>query len=168
MIRAAHIADLGSDPLLRLETYWLAKRGARLMPSRSDIDPAEIKDLLPQIIMARIEHAPVRVKYTIVGTACARSSGFDYTNRYLDELNFSSEIDTDWVAIYDEIVRTKLPIAGTCIFRTADLDRPYRVAIFPLSNDGVTVDHTIAYEHLNLSLTEMDHVLKVEPKPDRS
>jgi hypothetical protein len=169
MIRATQIANLESEPLMRMETYWRSKLAGRLMPSRADIDPADLKDLLPQIIMTRIEHAPqgpkpMRVKYTIVGTACARSSGFDYTGRYLDELNFSSEIDTDWLAIYDEIVRDQKPIAGTCIFRTADLERPYRVAIFPLSNDGVTVDHTIAYEHLNLSLMEMDHLLKVEPK----
>jgi len=165
MIRAAQIADLESEPLSRLETYWQGKRAGRLMPSRADIDPAEIKELLPQIIMARIEYAPLRVKYTIVGTACARSAGFDFTGRYLDELRFDSETDTDWLAIYEEIVREKQPIGGTCLFRTADLDRPYWVAVFPLSNDGVRVDHTIAYEHLNLSLTEMDHVLKVQPKP---
>lgn len=171
MIRAAQIADLGSPPLLRLDAYWRAKRGARVMPSRADIDPADIKELLPQILMARIEHDPQnvkspRVKYTIVGTACARSSGFDYTGRYLDELNFSSEVDTDWPAIYDEIIRTHQPIVGTCRFRMADLERPYRVGVFPLSTDGVRVDHTIAYEHLNLNLIEMDQILKVEPKSE--
>jgi hypothetical protein len=163
MIRAAHIADLGSQPLLRLEAYWLEKRGTRAMPSRADIDPADIKELLPQIIMARIEHDPLRVKYSIVGTACARSAGFDYTGRYLDELAFDSESDTDWQEIYREIVREKKPIGGTCRFRTADVEIPYRVAVFPLSNDGIRVDHTIAYEHLTLSLTEMDHVLPVKP-----
>ncbi|WP_303980345.1 PAS domain-containing protein [Dongia mobilis] len=163
MIRAASIADLGSEPLLRLEAYWLTKRGTRAMPSRADIDPAEIKDLLPQIIMARIEHDPQRVKYSIVGTACARSAGFDYTGRYLDELLFESESDTDWLKIYDEIVSERKPVAGTCRFKTADVEVPYRVAVFPLSNDGARVDHTIAYEHLTLSLTEMDHVLPVRP-----
>jgi hypothetical protein len=163
MNRAASIADLGSEPLLRLEAYWHAKRGARAMPSRADIDPADIKDLLPQIIMARIEHDPLRVRYSVVGTACARSAGFDYTGRYLDELLFESESDTDWLKIYDEIVSNRMPVAGTCRFKTADVEIPYRVAVFPLSNDGQRVDHTIAYEHLTLTLTEMDNVLPVKP-----
>ena len=167
MIRAAQIADLGSQPLLRLEAYWLSKRGDRRMPSRADIDPADIKELLPQIIMARIEHDPLRVKYSVVGTLCARSAGFDYTGRYLDELRFDSESDTDWLKIYNEIVSERKPVAGTCRFRTADVEIPYRVAVFPLSNDGVHVDHAIAYEHLTLSLTEMDQVLPVTPKSDK-
>ncbi len=88
--------------------------------------------------MTRITHDPFRVRYSIVGTACARSAGFDYTGRYLDELKFGSEIDTDWVAIYAEIVRERKPVAGTCLFRTADAELPYRVGVFPLSSDGVT------------------------------
>lgn len=163
MIRATHIADLGSAPLLRLEAYWQQKRGDRPMPSRADIDPAEIKPLLPQIIMTRIEQDPFRVKYTIVGTACARSAGFDYTGRYLDELMFESESDTDWIQIYAEIVREQKPIAGTCRFRTADDEILYRVAVFPLSSDGRHVDQTIAYEHLTLTLGEMEQVLPVKP-----
>lgn len=116
MIRAAQIADLGSEPILKLEGYWLGKRGRRKMPSRADIDPAEIKELLPQIILTRIEHAPLRVKYSVVGTACARAAGFDFTGRYLDELRFDSETDTDWLAIYAEIVRAGQPIAGPACF----------------------------------------------------
>jgi hypothetical protein len=163
MKRATQIADLNSAPLLRLDTYWREKCRGRLMPSRADIDPSEIKELLPQIIMTRIEHDPLRVRYSIVGTACALSAGFDYTGRYLDELQFESESDTDWIALYAEIVREKKPIAGTCLFRTADAEIPYRVGVFPLSNDGKRVDQTIAYEHLTLSLTEMDQVLPVRP-----
>lgn len=134
------------------------------MPARADIDPAEIKDLLPQIILTRIEHDPLRVKYTVIGTASADAAGFDYTGRYLDELQFESEIDTDWPALYRELVSEKQPIAGTCIFKTAALERPYRVAVFPLSQDGSRVDHAIAYEHLTLSLLERDKILPVKPR----
>lgn len=136
------------------------------MPSRTDIDPTEIKDLLPQIILVRIEHDPLRVKYTVIGTASAEAAGFDYTGRYLDELRFDSEIDTDWPAIYRELVAEKKPIAGTCRFKTAAIVRPYRVATFPLSSDGVTVDGAISYEHLTLTLLERDKILPVKPNAD--
>lgn len=134
------------------------------MPARADIDPADIKALLPQIILARIEHNPLRVKYSVLGTASAEAAGFDYTGRYLDELTFDSEIDTDWPAIYRELVQEKQPIAGTCLFRTASIDRPYRVAVFPLSRDGDVVDHAISYEHLTLSPLERDKILPVKPR----
>jgi len=28
----------------RMHEYWLARRGARLMPSRADIDPVELRE----------------------------------------------------------------------------------------------------------------------------
>ena len=77
MIRAATIAELDSPLISRLEAYWLQKGAGRLLPSRADIDPAEIKDLLPQIILVRIEHDPLRVKYAVIGTASAEAAGFD-------------------------------------------------------------------------------------------
>lgn len=163
MIRAATVADLNSPQISRLEAYWLEKRGQRLMPARADLDPADIKDLLPQIILVRIEHEPLRVKYAVIGTASADAAGFDYTGRYLDELQFESEIDTDWPAIYEELVREKKPIAGTCLFKTASLVRPYWVAVFPLSSDGSRVDHAISFEHLNLTPLERDKILPVKP-----
>ncbi|TDQ83414.1 PAS domain-containing protein [Dongia mobilis] len=166
MIRVASIAELGSEPLSRLESYWLEKRGSRPLPARADLDPADIKDLLPQIILTRIEHDPLRVKYTVVGTASAKAAGFDYTGRYLDELAFDSEVDTDWPAIYRELVREKKPIAGVCQFKLRAVARPYRVAVFPLSSDGVLVDHAISYEHLNLNLLELDQILPVKPRRD--
>jgi len=164
MNRVASIAELGSEPLSRLEAYWLEKRGTRPLPARADLDPADIKDLLPQIILVRIEHDPLRVRYTVVGTASAAAAGFDYTGRYLDDLHFDSEVDTDWMAIYRELVREKQPIAGICQFRLSSVARPYRVAVFPLSSDGALVDHAIAYEHLNLSLLELDKILPVKPR----
>jgi hypothetical protein len=163
MIRAVAIADLKSPQISRLEAYWLEKRQGRVMPARADIDPAEIKDLLPQIILTRVEHNPLRVKYTVIGTASAEAAGFDYTGRYLDELHFDSEVDTDWPAIYRELVHERRPIAGTCLFKTMALERAYRVGVFPLSDDGSRVDHAISYEHLTLSLLERDKILPVKP-----
>lgn len=164
MIRAANIAELDSPQITRLEAYWQGKRQGRLLPSRADIDPNEIKDLLPQIILVRIEPDPLRVKYAVIGTASAEAAGFDYTGRYLDELRFDSEIDTDWIEVYRELVAEKKPIAGICRFKTAAIVRPYRVGTFPLSSDGVTVDGAISYEHLTLSLLERDKILPVKAR----
>jgi hypothetical protein len=34
--------------------YWLCKRGVRDMPSRVDLDPAEIKRILPSVMLVDV------------------------------------------------------------------------------------------------------------------
>ncbi len=67
-------------------------------------------------------------------------------------------------SIQAEIVREKKPIAGTCLYRIADVEILYFASVYPFSTDGMTVDQTIACEHLSLSLTEIGQVLPVRPK----
>jgi hypothetical protein len=50
------------EKLERLLAYWRFKRGARKMPARADIDPAEIPDLLPLISLFEIENGRFRIR----------------------------------------------------------------------------------------------------------
>src|SRR5690349_8298694 len=59
------------DSLTRLFCYWQAKRGGRAMPARADIDPAEIKALLPYMILVDVIYdteAGLDFVYRLVGT----------------------------------------------------------------------------------------------------
>ena len=47
MERYRGIEDVPSSRARRMHQYWLDKKGERPMPARSDIEPTEIKDLLP-------------------------------------------------------------------------------------------------------------------------
>ena len=49
MERYRGIEDVPSTRARRMHQYWLAKKDERAMPARADIDPSEIKDLLPRI-----------------------------------------------------------------------------------------------------------------------
>jgi PAS domain len=163
---ADRIADLNSSRLSALEAYWLEKRGTRRMTARSDIDPTEIRDLLPHLIMTRIQHEPFRVRYSLVGTVVARNAGSDFTNLHLDEIGFLAEPDTDWPGIYRRIVTDGRPIAGTChLFLQDRIARPYHVAVFPLSDDDTVVNGTIAIEDMSLNLVELDHLVLPVIKP---
>ena len=62
---------------LDLYRYWLAKRGGRPMPQRSDINPTEIPALLPYIGI--IEKADGELRYRLIGTSMAEQLGFDAT-----------------------------------------------------------------------------------------
>lgn len=155
MQRYSKVEDVPSPRVRRLYEYWMQKKGERPMPARADLDPTEIPDLLPYIIMARLERVPFRVRYTLVGTRCVANGDFNYTGHYLDELDFRTEHDTDWQEIYALLVREKIPILGCCqVLFTNGGVKPYVVALLPLSTDGIEVDQTIALEDLVLDPLE--------------
>jgi hypothetical protein len=155
----ATIAELNSAAANLLAEYWERKRGDRRMPARADIDPIELKPILPIIILAQIEPKPFRVFYRLVGTRAVENGSFDYTGHYLDRLNFSSEHDTDWPAIYRLIYRNRRPIHGFGAVKLKDGSvHNYASAVFPLSSDGETVDHCIAIEDLDLNLLERERL----------
>jgi hypothetical protein len=159
MERYRGIEDVPSTRARRMHQYWLGKKGERAMPARSDIDPSEIKDLLPNVILSRLEYEPFRVLYKLIGTRAVENAGMDYSGRYLDELDFVSEFGTDWPAIYRSIAADKLPLYGLCQIRFIDgVVKPYVVAMFPLSSDGERVDQVLAIEDLELDLLEVERL----------
>ena len=169
MREVASVEELSSSIGTELYAYWELKRGERLMPSRADIDPADLKRILPNIILARIDRESKRVRYTLVGTRCVAQAAMDYTNYYLDELDFVSEIGTDWPAVYRAIAAEKAPIYGLCQIKFTDgVVKPYVCAMFPLSSDGERVDQVLAIEDLELDLLEVERLPASElmpPKP---
>ena len=159
MERYRHIDDVPSIRARRMFEYWSGKKGGRPMPSRTDIDPTDIRDVLSNVILVRLEHNPFRVLYRLVGTRSVENAGMDFSGKYLDELDFVSEFETDWPAIYRAIADEKVPIYGLCKIRFTDgVVKPYIAAMFPLSSDGVTVDQVLTIEDLELDLLEVERL----------
>ncbi|VAV87904.1 hypothetical protein MNBD_ALPHA02-1153 [hydrothermal vent metagenome] len=81
-------------PLLRdLYEYWNGKKGDRNMPSRPDISPTEIINLLPKIILIDVEYEPQRFRFRLIGTDVVTAMGQDATGKYLDELSSNSAMN---------------------------------------------------------------------------
>lgn len=75
-----------SGRIRELASYWEAKRAGRAMPVKREIDPAEIKSLLPYLMIAELHRGDtLRIRYRLVGTEAARYAEEDYTNLWLDE-----------------------------------------------------------------------------------
>lgn len=55
--------------LLRLFEYWNMKRGKRKFPSRADIDPSDISQLLPNIYLVDVLDAEPYFRYRLSGTS---------------------------------------------------------------------------------------------------
>jgi hypothetical protein len=155
----ASVEELSSSIGTELYAYWERKRGARRLPSRADIDPADLKRILPNITLTRIERDG-RVRYTLVGTRCVAHAGMDYTNHHLDDLDFSCDFDTDWREVYRVVFRDQRPVFG--IVKTLLKDnRVCELAevLLPLSDDGETVTHCIAIEDARLGLRDVEDLM---------
>lgn len=140
------IARMRSPRVKALYAYWLGKRGECCMPSRDDIDPAEIKDLLPYVILTDVHHDPLRVLFRLVGTAVAEAAGRDLTGKWLHESPLDGGLEL-WMANYQRLVRQRAPVFG-CTRATVQpgVERTFEWILLPLSSDGATVDKTLELE----------------------
>lgn len=126
--------------LHRLYAYWQAKRGAAFAPSRTAIDPAELRDLLPYIVLADVVGTPPRFRIRLAGTHVVEAYGEEITGRFADELDFNG-IGPEVLAALQAVVRSGRPGLVRRDFVKQD-GRPlrYERLVLPLSSDGATVD----------------------------
>jgi hypothetical protein len=128
------------------------------MPARGDIDPAEIKPLLPYLLIVDLEAEPFRVRYRLLGTKVVAESGNDFTGRYLDEMQ-PGDTENEWEICYRLVWREKRPVFGSTTVPTlggATFD--YEFGIYPLGADGETVTQCVSiedYGQLNTRLFEL-------------
>ena len=87
-IRPLALDDAQSGRLRFLAEYWHGKKGGRDLPDRSDFDIADLRNILPYLLVAEIQPEPFRVFYRLTGTKVVEMCG-DLTGRYLDELGNS-------------------------------------------------------------------------------
>ncbi len=133
----------------QLHDYWQSKRGGRSMPARDDIDPAEIKGLLPYVIISDLFADPLRVRYRLAGTVVTDSFGFNIAGCWLHELNVTGSLK-EWIGVYERVMASKRPVHGMTD-ATRDSILMFRCCwvILPLSSDGVIVDKCIELEDWN-------------------
>jgi hypothetical protein len=99
------------SPLLRqLHTYWERKRGARLAPTRKEIDPAEIVRLLPHLFLIDAVGTEPRFRYRLIGTAVVELTGRDLTGHFVDE-NLEPAKFAALVEPYEAVIRQARPVA---------------------------------------------------------
>jgi len=131
--------------LCRAQAYWEEKRAGRAMPSRADLDPVDIPDLLPFIILIDIVPPESRLRIRLAGTEVCNRFGMDYTGRFLDEIDFG-DVREKILADYGHAARSSAPCFTAHRFRKSDRDFYYNIerGIFPLSSDGEKPDKLLA------------------------
>lgn len=134
------------DPLLReIYAYWRRKRAARRMPSRRQIDPAEIPRLLPHLVISEAVDGGRCFRYRLVGTAIARTIGFDPTGRSVDDVasgSYGAYIN----GLHRRSCEERVPIFAASPFIGAARGRQYfaRRLALPLSEDDDAVNQILS------------------------
>jgi hypothetical protein len=128
-----------------LHRYWLSKCRDGAVPKREAIDPADIRVLLPHVILAEVAAAPFEIRYRLVGTAIAKVHKDDFTGRSHDTV--VSLAGAGLEDSYRRAVERAVPVFGHTGLDAGDRTWiGFEYAILPLSEDGRTVDKCLAME----------------------
>jgi hypothetical protein len=127
---------------LDLYRYWLAKRGDRAMPARSDIDPGEIRALLPYLTI--LDKADGQFRYRLHGSAVAQEIGRDMTGGIVGSYVSSPEAAAAMRAVCERVFARAQPVFSTGEFKVKS-GSTYNVSVLflPLSEDTVTVNMAV-------------------------
>lgn len=125
--------------------YWNSKRRGRAMPSRADIDPLEMKQFLPQLVLLDVEGEPPRFRYRLVGTEVTQVrrglSKSDPTGQFVDEVTHHQGTGAV-LAHYRRVVAERKPSTDAGTY-TPSPERPwirFSRLVLPLSADDVAVN----------------------------
>jgi hypothetical protein len=140
-IPEAVFIDAPRDADLRaLYEYWDTVRGDRPMPRRADIDPSEIPNLLPYIIMY---NAVSGGGYTVrlVGEQVVSLNGINGTGRQAGSIMTPRGAEM-MTKILDAVTTEQVPKfrAGKAYWHPDKTYRDFEACFLPLSPDGETVD----------------------------
>ena len=144
MASSSDVSVVHSQRIRKLNDYWQAKAKGKV-PSRSDIDPVDVRELLPNLMMIDMLGDPPRFRYRLVGTRVVQYTGFDFTGRCIDEMVFQGR---DFMEqCYRRMLAEKRPIFGhyAWLVRSRHFGQ-CEFGLFPLSDDGVTVNRGISIE----------------------
>ena len=141
--------------LQRLYRYWDEKRGGRSMPLRRDVEPADLKDLLPHLMIVEPTgeaEEERRFRYRLVGSALVEAFGFNFVGTHVGSTttgNYSRLL----LDIYGKAFTLGRPVLARSTYEPKD-DAPKEVSrlLLPLSNDGRS-----AHQVLSMHLFEYRH-----------
>ena len=135
------------SPLVReMFAYWQRKRAGEIAPRPRDIEPGEIKRLLPFISLSDVMREPFDLRFRLVGTGVVEACGYDFTGWRFRDLPVKTGMER-WRAHYARVVNEKRPQFGR--YR-GDLGPDHRRYVdhgaFPLSDDGMQIIRIIEIE----------------------
>lgn len=137
---AATRAVLTCDLNVRALDYWNKQRGDRAMPARADLDPADIVNILPNVILLDVKAEPLDFRYRLIGTAITNNLNTNLSGQWMRDIPYQappSLIHGACRRVFEERhpISSNIPYVGPNkdFFAAEDV-------IMPLSVDGKTIN----------------------------
>lgn len=133
--------------------YWRSKCIGDRLPSRADIEPSDIVSQLPMVSLTELEEPQIvgaeqRFFYRLAGTGFWRFYGSEIQGRYVDELPIGCRADY-WQRVLQMVIDQRRPFHGVTKPQTPIGSHMVQFWVrLPLSEDGVTVDTILGYDHI--------------------
>lgn len=131
--------------LLRVRAYWERKRQGRFAPRRADIDPADLVDSLPRIMLVDVLPEPLDFRYRLSGTSISNVHGREMTGKSPRDLTpaaYGALIHDH----YCEAARRRAPLLHLIVLDGDQRSRSYARLLLPLSEDGSAVTMLMAVD----------------------
>lgn len=140
--RQLPIEALDDDRLVRLLKYWTGKKGDRIMPGRSDIDPLELKEHMGQLHLIDVL-GPDTFRYRIYGSRVTNPDMTDMTGKSASDYH-----DTAFASMtmrhYQCCVDARAPVFHHIVGEIQLHRYEYKRLCLPLSREGEQVDMILA------------------------
>jgi hypothetical protein len=132
--------------LARLLAYWEKKRAGSFAPRRADIDPSDLVEALPRIMLVDvIPSMPVDFRYRLSGTGICDVHGANHTNKRPRDLvppAYGALIHEHYAAC----VERRVPLLHLIVLDIDDRELCYARLLLPLSEDGAAVTMLMAID----------------------
>ena len=128
--------------------YWRSKRQGRLMPARADLDPAELKMMLPSMILVDVVYdatGKADFVYRLLGTHEVEVRGENPTGKRVAETFFGPSLE-NVLGCYMTVLENKRPYLDDDYYvRDGDYYADEANIFLPLSADGERINMILVY-----------------------
>lgn len=132
----------------RLMAYWTSRKGERVFPALSDIDPKDLEDIWDHCFLIQVLQTPVGdedeiYRYTHLGESIVAAYGHTIIGAdiYTSLMSPSGGRITDF---FDKVVASSTPLTEESEFlNTQNIIIRYRQCVFPLGENKGRVDHLL-------------------------
>ncbi len=135
----------GEAAIARVRDHWESKRQGRQMPARRDINPAELRDVLPMLQLYDLIDGGKAFRVRLLGTKITQALGEDPTAQTVVR-SADDRLTQRMFAVIDRVVKRKRPLIARAE-RTAVEKMSFAQVEsihLPLSEDGQNPDTLLA------------------------
>jgi hypothetical protein len=126
--------------LRALKRYWDDKRGSRAIPARADLDPVDIPELLPYILLVDTAETLAEFHYRLIGTEACKGFDRDRTGVRFADLPRTESFDEIFGGYWRTFLERTPQYYHGSLSSTDEDPMQFSRLTLPLSRDGNHVD----------------------------